>query len=95
MGFVSCQEDNQDARDESLRRSSRQQTKKTAATVSKPKKSRPTDTPLAQRTFKRFKSKSQKSQPTKFIESQRRLRRSPDSTRVNKVARPKQLLLPI
>lgn len=43
MGWGSYQEDNQDARSESLRRSSRQQTKKTEKepTVSKSKKSRP------------------------------------------------------
>lgn len=70
MGWGSYQEDNQDARSESLLRSSGQQTKKTKKepTVSQFNKSRRT-----QRKISQFK-----------------LRRSPDSTRVNRVIRRKK-----
>ncbi len=70
MGFASYYEDNLDARGESLRRFSRQHTKKTEKepTVSEPKKSQQT-----QRKISQFK-----------------LRRSADSTRVNKITRRKK-----
>lgn len=65
MGFASCYEDNLDARGESLRRFSRQHTKKT--------EKEPTV------------SESKKSQRTQRKISQFKLRRSADSTRVNKI----------
>ena len=70
MGFASYHEDNLDARGESLRCSSRQQTKKTEK--------------------ERTVSKSKKSRRTKFMESQFKLRRSADSTRMNRNVCPKK-----
>ena len=70
MGWGSYQEDNQDARSESLRRFSRQQTKKTEKEPAV--------------------SKSKKSRRTELMESQFKLRRSADPTRVNRVTRRKK-----
>ena len=80
MGFASCYEDNLDARSESLRRFSRQHTKKTEKepTVSESKKSQPTQRKISQFKLRRStdstrvskitpqkkKSQSQKSQRT-------------------------------